>query len=173
MEWFKKSNPWLFPTSESMGNKVEHPKGVVFDLKEGSVTIPYPKEALVGTDSAKSLEGIITEYDPNGKPLNTPGAKGDANKLRPWLVLGAFSSALEQVVEVGTLGAKKYTDNGWTEVPNGFNRYMDAFGRHLLKYGKGEMYDQDLGTKHIANMIWNLLAALEIEEKNEKSISEA
>lgn len=112
------------------------------------------------------------EADPNGKDLNSPGAKADAGKLLPWLVLGDFSRALEKVVEVGTLGATKYTKSGWITVPDGHARYLDAFGRHMLKFGSGEKYDNGpngIGTKHIAQMIWNLLAVLELEEREEST----
>jgi len=115
------------------------------------------------------------ETDPSGKPLNTPGAKADAGKLRPWLVLGSFSHALEEVSKVGTAGAKKYTPNGWKTVENAQERYMEAFGRHMLEIGKGnEMDDGPNGTNthHIANMVWNLLAVLELK-LSEKSNSKA
>lgn len=130
-------------------------------------------------DMGRSQVGIIVgdvppmETDPSGRPLNTPGAKADAGKLRPWLVLGSFSNALEEVSKVGTAGAKKYTPNGWKTVENAEDRYMDAFGRHLLKYGKGEEIDDGPNgtyTHHIANMIWNLCAVLELK-LNGKSTS--
>lgn len=120
-----------------------------------------------------SSEDLGIEKDPRGVALNTLGAKADSGKLRPWLVLGAFAHALEEVTKVGTAGALKYTDNGWISVPNGSERYMDAAMRHLLKVMQGEEMDNGPGgiyTKHIANAIWNLLAVLELEER-EESIS--
>lgn len=107
-----------------------------------------------------------TEKDPNGFDLNTPGAKADAGKNRVWLFLAGFSNALEEVAKVTTVGANKYTPNGWVDVPEGQSRYMDAFGRHLLKLGAGEVFDEPpLGTGcyHKAAMIWNLLASFELE----------
>jgi hypothetical protein len=120
----------------------------------------------------ESPRGVIEEQDPSGRPLNSPGAKADSGKLRPWLVLGQFSNALEEVSKVGTAGAKKYTENGWLTVENGKNRYMDAAMRHLLEIGKGNQLDDGptgIYTKHIANAIWNLLAVLELEEREESS----
>jgi hypothetical protein len=111
------------------------------------------------------------ETDPNGKSLNEAGSKADAGKLRPWLVLGDFSNALEEVAKVGTTGAKKYTAHGWLTVPDGKDRYMDAFGRHMLQLGSGKVYDDGpngIYTKHLAQMIWNLLAVLELEQREEK-----
>jgi len=102
------------------------------------------------------------EADPSGVSLNTPGAKADAGKLRPSLVLGGFAKALEAVVTVGTKGAAKYTDNGWKEVPNGFARYSDAQGRHELKRNKGETHDADSGDLHLAHEAWNALAKLQL-----------
>jgi hypothetical protein len=132
---------WVFPTSS---------------YKPGKITI-VPK-------------GV--EIDPSGRPLNSPGAKADAGKLRPWLVLGQFSHALEEVTKVGTAGAKKYTPNGWLTVPEAEERYMDAFARHMLEVGKGNKMDDGpsgVGTMHLANMVWNLLAVLELQLRNEKS----
>lgn len=115
------------------------------------------------------------EHDPNGVAPNTPGAKLDAGKVMPWLFMSGFSNALEEVARVTTLGARKYTPNGWVAVPDGSNRYMEAFGRHTIELGKGKVFDdgpKGLGPDvyHKAQMIWNLLASLglELREKNGK-----
>lgn len=94
--------------------------------------------------------------------LHTPGAKDDATKIRAGLALGAFARALEQVCLVGTFGAQKYSDNGWTQVPDGINRYTDALYRHLLTEAKGEQDDQESGILHAAHAAWNALARLEL-----------
>ena len=103
------------------------------------------------------------ELDPNGAGQHTPGAKLDAGKPRPWLCISGFALALEAVAEVTTKGAVKYTPNGWMKVPDGRERYMEAFGRHMLALAKGETFDADTGCRHKAQMIWNLLATLELE----------
>ena len=54
----------------------------------------------------------MNESDPTGRQPNDAGAKLDAGKNRLGLVLGGFSSALQEVGKVGTYGAKKYSDNG-------------------------------------------------------------
>ena len=102
------------------------------------------------------------EADPTGREQHAPGAKLDAGKLRPALVLGGFANAIEAVVKVGTDGAAKYTDNGWLEVPNGFARYDDAARRHTGKRDKGEVTDPDSGSLHLAHEAWNALARLEL-----------
>ena len=110
----------------------------------------------------------MIEVDPTGLSQHQPGAKLDAGKLRPALVLGGFAAALEAVVKVGTDGAAKYTDNGWKEVPNGFARYDDAARRHTTKRDKGETHDADSGSLHLAHEAWNALARMELYLKENK-----
>ena len=105
----------------------------------------------------------IVELDPHGISAHMPGAKLDAGKSRVWLCLAGFAHALDAVADVTTKGALKYTPNGWKSVSGGTDRYMDAFGRHMLALGRGEVIDADTGCHHKAQMIWNLLAALELE----------
>lgn len=114
-------------------------------------------------------EIIAAESDPDGIGQHTPGAKLDAGKLRPWLCIAGFSNALRAVADVTTKGAVKYTPGGWQHVENGEERYMDAFGRHLLSLGGGETVDLDTGCYHKAQMIWNLLASLELELRLQNS----
>lgn len=105
----------------------------------------------------------MTEKDPHGKDPHAPGAKLDAGKVLPWLCISGFAHALAAVADVTTKGARKYTPNGWTEVPEGEARYMEAFGRHTLALARGEEIDADTGCLHKAQMAWNLLASLELE----------
>ena len=102
------------------------------------------------------------ESDPNNISQHEPGAKLDAGKLRPELVLSAFSRALHEVVAVGTYGANKYTDNGWLSVPDGMARYSDAQLRHRLRRWIGEDIDPETGLLHLAHEAWNVLAVLEL-----------
>ena len=100
--------------------------------------------------------------DPTGRSQHEPGAKADAGKPRPALVLGGFAHALQDVVEVGTFGAIKYIDNGWRDVPDGQRRYMDAALRHLLAALSGEPNDKESGLPHLSHAAWNLLAVQEL-----------
>lgn len=108
------------------------------------------------------LEGARTESDPNGLNAHTPGAKLDAGKLRPALVLGGFARALTEVCKVGTYGATKYTDNGWMEVLNGVTRYDDAKLRHWLAEKSGVECDADTKLLHASHEAWNALARLDL-----------
>lgn len=113
--------------------------------------------------SHKPPPGSWIEVDPTGADQHTPGAKLDDGKVLAWLCLSGFSNALYAVADVTTAGAIKYTPNGWMEVPNGRERYMEAFARHMLELGAGNKVDEDTGCSHKAQMIWNLLASLELD----------
>jgi len=102
------------------------------------------------------------ETDPLGKSLHESGAKADAGKLRPTLVIRDMARAIEAVVEVATAGANKYSEGGWLEVMNGINRYEDADLRHMLKRFKGESIDSYSHSLHLAHNAWNALAKLEL-----------
>lgn len=106
--------------------------------------------------------GVMTkEFDPTGRDAHSPGAKLDAGKPRPGLVLGGFARALMEVVKVGTYGAAKYTENGWMTVPNGLDRYEDAMLRHWLYEKMGQENDPDTELLHAAHEAWNALARLD------------
>jgi hypothetical protein len=185
-------DPWPFPTVKPELPTITghfNPASRIEAFSTGATYDSFLPGAEVKTELEKYLEKesttkvVVTkelmdqlakyvETDPNGKDLNSPGAKADAGKLRPWLVLGDFSRALEKVVEVGTKGANKYTDHGWLTVENAESRYLDAAFRHILALGRGEIYDNapgGIGTKHLAQVAWNILAVLELQERNESN----
>lgn len=107
----------------------------------------------------------MTERDPNGKDQHEAGAKLDADKSRAWLMFKGFANALALVADLSTKGAKKYTDEGWSSVPDGRSRYMDAAMRHLLALGQGAEVDPGTGEAHLTCAVWNLLAVLELESR--------
>lgn len=72
------------------------------------------------------------------------------------------------VAEVGTFGANKYTDGGWIEVPNGFQRYEDAQMRHVFKRHMGETHDPDSKLLHLAHEAWNAMAKLDLYLRNKE-----
>ena len=104
---------------------------------------------------------IAAEIDPRGLKSGDPGAKFDAGKVRPSLILNAMPLAILAVSEVGTYGANKYSENGWKDVDNGIARYTDAMDRHRIKEGL-EVFDGDSGLMHAAQVAWNALARLEL-----------
>lgn len=108
------------------------------------------------------------EADPTGRDPHAPGAKLDAGKLRPTLVIRDMARALEAVIKVATDGANKYTPGGWLEVPNAKERYEDADLRHMLKRFKGEAVDTDSKSLHLAHNAWNALAKLELHLREQE-----
>lgn len=103
------------------------------------------------------------EHDPHQKQRHEPGAKMDSGKTLAWTMCAGFGRALTEVAEVTTIGARKYSPDGWVDVLDGQERYMNAFARHMMALAAGERIDSDTGCLHKAQMIWNLLAALELE----------
>lgn len=110
----------------------------------------------------------LKETDPHGLDAHTPGAKLDEGKTMAG-ILADFSLALQEVAKVGSDGAIKYTRGGWQQVSNGVERYDNAFWRHLLD-SRHERIDPTSGHPHKAHMIWNALAALELELRTEKGL---
>jgi hypothetical protein len=91
--------------------------------------------------------------------LKEVGAKYDGEKNRYDLV--PFD-ALDEVVKVYTLGARKYADRNW-EKGISYMRIVAALLRHLFAWVRGEQYDQDNGQPHLASVVWNGLALLAYE----------
>lgn len=105
---------------------------------------------------------LVPETDPTGRSRNAPGAKLDAGKVRPSLVIEGMARAIWAISEVATFGAAKYTPGGWVEVPNGQERYADAGYRHILKRAMGEVTDPESRLLHLAHEAWNAMAELDL-----------
>jgi len=103
----------------------------------------------------------MNEVDPTGRNPSEAGAKLDAGKVRPDLVFDAMALALLEVCKVATMGATKYSDNGWYTVPNGINRYRAAGDRHRL-YRARTFLDPESKLPHLAHQAWNVLAELQL-----------
>ena len=67
---------------------------------------------------------------------------------------------IEEVVKVYTAGAEKYGENRWQNLPNAYQRYKAAMLRHLVEHEKGNIFDSETGSRHLAQMIWNGIAML-------------
>ena len=122
----------------------------------------------VGLRERLAVKIAAREIDPTGRRPSDKGAKVDAGKPRMDLVLGSFADALVEVAKVGTFGAKKYTDNGWVDVPNGVQRYSDALLRHYFYEKNGEEVDSDSDLLHASHLAWNALARLSLILKEKK-----
>lgn len=112
----------------------------------------------------------LSETDPNGLELKTPGAKADAGKSP--VVRGAlhyFPRAISACAELSSIGAKKYSWKGWASVSDGINRYGDAMGRHELRIEDDfSRRDPDTGVLEATAVAWNALARLELILREQK-----
>jgi len=98
---------------------------------------------------------VVESIGPEAKPAG--GRKDDQGKPRWDLVP---MSAVESVVSVFTMGAKKYRDRNW-EKGIAWLRVFAAVMRHLCAWRKGEDLDQESGLPHLAHVAWGCLALLE------------
>ena len=110
-----------------------------------------------------------TEIDPNGKSPNEAGAKLDAGKVCPSLIIEGMARALWGVAEVATFGMMKYTRDGWVSVSDGQFRYATAQYRHVLKRAMGETIDPDSELWHLKHEAWNALAKLDLAMREEET----
>ena len=90
------------------------------------------------------------------------GQKYDHEKpqwdLLPW-------DAVEEVVNVLTFGAKKYTPNNWKYVEQWDKRYFSAALRHLVAWNKKEYKDAETGYSHLAHAACCVLIMLSKEQE--------
>jgi hypothetical protein len=93
------------------------------------------------------------------------GVKADGEKVRMELL--PFS-ALEEIAEVLTYGAKKYAPDNWKKVRDAKPRYTGALLRHLASWQKGEKLDLESGLSHLAHMGANILFLLWYEAADSK-----
>lgn len=80
---------------------------------------------------------------------------------------------IEDIVEVYTAGSKKYGDNNWQHLKDGYQRYKAAMFRHLLEYEKGNKVDEETGCQHLAQVAWNAIAMLWMSKHEYKPSEDA
>lgn len=78
---------------------------------------------------------------------------------------------LEDIARVYTEGAKKYDDNTWQNLDNGYQRYKAALLRHLLEFEKGNEIDPETGCHHLAQVCWNSIALLYLSKHSMKDMT--
>lgn len=77
---------------------------------------------------------------------------------------------LEDIARVYTEGAKKYNDNTWQNLENGYERYKGALLRHLYA-AESEIFDEETGCRHLAQVAWNAIALLWISKHRKGDIA--
>lgn len=73
---------------------------------------------------------------------------------------------LEDIARVYTEGAKKYGENTWQYLDNGYQRYKGALLRHLYR-SENETFDEETGCRHLAQVAWNAIALLWLSKAEE------
>lgn len=138
--------------------------------------VEAPTETFKGTGHTPLSDSA---YPPDQAPATDKAnaSKKDVGKAPLWQgCLRYFPRALLAVAYVSEYGDRKYTppggehySDGWANVPNGVNRYMDADARHFLKIAtEGDYDDSDSGLAHLAQKAWNSLAELERAIRDKK-----
>lgn len=101
----------------------------------------------------------------NTKVDNSQCHKSDAGKPLAGCLL-EFPRALTLFARVSTFGAARYGRGTWKRVER--QRYLDALMRHVLALGvDGAALDKDSGLPHLAHVIWNAAALLELPPESE------
>ena len=78
--------------------------------------------------------------------------KNDTGKSRMDLVP---LDTVESIGNILSMGAKKYGENTWQELPDFWKRYKAALLRHLAAIDKGELLDSESGLPHIDHVLCN------------------
>lgn len=95
--------------------------------------------------------------------LKEVGRKDDSEKPRYDLL---EFGPIAELVDVYTMGARKYKDKNWQKVKNFRNRYFAAALRHITAWRGGELTDPESGLPHLAHAIWNLVTLRWYERKH-------
>jgi hypothetical protein len=87
--------------------------------------------------------------DPPPAPTtpSASGKKNDTDKNRLDLLEPTF---IEEMGRVMTFGAKKYSADNWRGGLH-YRRLIGAALRHIFAFARGEAYDKETGTSHLAN----------------------
>lgn len=149
----------MIVSSECIEAHLAYNNGVghfIFMRKEnGEYEIGYENESV--GEFALLESNIVAPNSNENKPTTNESIKNDfADKKPRWDLLPI--DELAGVVDVYTAGAKKYGENRWQTLPNGVNRYMGAFFRHLTAHKRGEHFDPEDGCLHLDKCIWNMIA---------------
>lgn len=73
---------------------------------------------------------------------------------------------IEGIGHVLTFGAKKYDDNNWKKGLSDENCLSSCL-RHIMKFQRGEVYDDESGIHHLAHAACNLAFILYFHEQKE------
>lgn len=126
------------------------------------------EEAIQGKpEGINIIRGLIPEQ----KKRNKEGKKYDKGKPMVGTILRIFPRALSVVGAIIEYGTHKYPDpNNWSKNTRITERYMDSAIRHLLKYFMGDKFDEESGLPHLGHALWNIIAVLEYELRQDPEL---
>lgn len=91
------------------------------------------------------------------------GKKYDTGKPMIGTAMRVFPLSMEALGAVIEFGTHKYPQpDNWKKVEGANYRYLDSLMRHLIKHLKGQEFDEETGKPHLAHVVWNALAILEL-----------
>jgi hypothetical protein len=95
----------------------------------------------------------LEDFDPNKEKADGGGLRFDEGKNRVDLIRPLIEWGLGFVF---TRGAIKYDDNNWMRGMK-WSKVYGPLKRHRIKWGAGEVYDEDTGCHHLFMVAWNAL----------------
>lgn len=102
------------------------------------------------------------QTDSNPKESGDSKRKDDGKLM--WQLLPY--DALEELVKVYEIGAKKYSPRGWENNPMEFSRMFAAMQRHSVAwFQKREQNDPTDGQHHLASVAWGALGLIAYEKR--------
>ena len=117
--------------------------------------VPY-REDEYNERQAEYIKSIQAD-----KPL---GVKFD-NQKPQWSLVP--SAAMEEIVDVLTYGANKYSPDNWKYVDNHDTRYFNAAMRHLWAWRQGEKDDSESHKSHLAHAACCLLFLMAFDHEED------
>lgn len=101
------------------------------------------------------------------KPQDT---KVDVEKSKPFaFFLHQFPLSIEEVARLMETSMYRHSYEGWRHIPGGYDRYTEAFLRHVMKEAKDEEWNSEDECYEIISTLANALIRAElflIEKKN-------
>jgi hypothetical protein len=70
---------------------------------------------------------------------------------------------IDELAKVYTYGTKKYDDNNWWKGMNWSENVIGPMKRHLQKWERGELIDDESGCHHLAMVMWQCICLMEYE----------
>lgn len=149
--------------------------GVLFSMKCHECGDEYISDKKIWEKAEEDLRALrgtspwITEAPDLNLPLKYTGGskkvgiKYDSDKPRFSLFRKTMAREIAQIVDILTMGAKKYFDDNWINVgmeDESRTRYLDAFERHYSEHLLGNLYDDESGKLHLAHAAVNIMFML-------------